>query len=395
MRKIVQGLLIVLFISCQSKNDEKKSVVATKPLNEIKIERNADSLIYKIDESTVVLEEDTLKLESPFLYSFEGTINDNKKIQLHLSNQLSSEYGGYVKSAVAYIEGETDLLYCYFEKDKKQDFFIATIYDYDQDNKIIAKLKLYNLSADSMYLEYIAGKKAYNIYPSKRLPSYKCYDEIDYTLFDSREAFKKEEAMKEFTPSRDYIFLAEIISDDQEFSSLETKLKYLTTDSLNIKNYKKWKHNFKVEKSKNEEEYFSSENLSVVAPVFIDSNIYVVSNFSYSYMGGAHGVMRTAYDNYDVKTGKPIGIDQIINSGNKDFIAFYENKIKSEYQDGILADKITMTDNFYILPTGITFSYAPYELLGFAGGEPHIFFSYEELKPFILKNTILDQYNLN
>jgi hypothetical protein len=47
------------------------------------------------------------------------------------------------------------------------------------------------------------------------------------------------------------------------------------------------------------------------------------------------------------------------------------------------------------LPTGITFSYAPHELLGFAAGEPHLFFTYEELKPFIIKNGILDKYVLN
>jgi len=396
MRKTILGLLlIVLFISCQSKSDEKKALVVPKPVSEIKIEKNSDSLIYKINENTIVVNQDTLKLESPFIYSFEGIIKDNKKIQLHLSNKLSTEYGGYAKTAAVYIEGENDILYCYFDKEKKQDYFTASIYDYDHDNKIIGKLKLYNLSTDEMYIEYILDKKSYKVYPGKTFPAYKCYDQIDYTLFDSREAFKKEEGMREFTPSRDYNFFAEIISNDPGFSILETKLKYLSTDSSSIKNYKNWKHNFNVEKSKKEEEYYSSENLTVVSPVFIDSNIYVVSDYSYSYMGGAHGIMRTAYDNYDVKTGKIIHIKQIINTADKDFIAFYENKIKSEYEDGILADKVPMTDNFYILPTGITFSYAPYELLGFAAGEPHVFFSYEELKPFILENTILNQYNLN
>lgn len=395
MRKTILCLLIVVFNSCQSKNDEKKSVVVPKPVSEIKIEKNSDSLIYKINENTVVIDQDTLKLESPFIYSFEGIIKDNKKIQLHLSNQLSTEYGGYAKNAAVYIDGEADILYCYFEKDKKQDCYTAAIYDYDHDNKIIGKLKLYGLSTEEIYIEYILDKKSYKIYPSKTFPAYKCYDEIDYTLFDSREAFKKEEAMREFTPSRDYNFFAEIISNDPGFSTLETKLKYLNTDSLSIKNYKNWKHNFNVEKSKEEEGNYSSENLTVVSPVFIDSNVYVVSDFSYSYMGGAHGIMHTTYDNYDVKTGKTISIAQIINTADKGFIAFYENRIKSEYTDGLLGDKIPMTDNFYILPTGITFSYAPYELVGFAGGEPHVFFSYEELKPFILKNTILDQYNLN
>jgi hypothetical protein len=393
MKKSLLLLVITLIISCQSKNEEKKSLPVAKPLNEIKIEKSKDSLIYKLNENTIVINGDTLHLENPFIYSFEGKIND-KNIQLHISNQLSSEYGGYSKTAVVYIEGENDLFYCYFEKDKKQDYYTGNIYDNDSD-KIIGKLKLHNLSTEEMYIECAVDKKNYKIYPSKTLPAYTCYDQIDYTLFDSSEPFKNDESMRKFTPSRDYIFFAEIISNDAVFDNLETKLKYLNSDSLSIKNYKKWKHNFSVEKSKNEEENYSSENLNVVSPVFIDSNIYVVSDYSYSYMGGAHGMMSTGYNNYDITTGKIITIKQIINTADKDFIAFYQNKIKSDYGDGVLGNEIPMTDNFYILPTGITFSYAPYELLGFAAGEPHVFLSYEELEPFILKNTILDKYISN
>lgn len=385
---------MVLFFSCQSKSDENKSVIAPKPVSEIKIEKNSDSLIYKINENTVVIDQDTLQLESPFIYSFEGTINDNKKIQLHLSNKLEIEYGGYSKTATVYIDGAEDIFSCYFTKDKKQDYYTATIDSID-DNKTACKLKLFKLSTEEMYIEISLGKKSFKIYPSKTFPTYKCFDEIDYTLFDSREAFKKEEAPSEFTPSRDYNFFAEILSNDAGFDMLETKLKYLNTDSVSIRNYKKWKHSFKVEKSKNDDGNFSSENLTVVLPIFIDSNVYAVSNFSYRYTGGAHGFIRTEYHNYDVKTGSGIAIANIINTKDKNFIALYESRIKEYFANEVLGDKIVMTDSFYILPTGIVFSYTPDELIGFESGEMNAFFSYEELKPFILKNTVLDQYNSN
>jgi hypothetical protein len=112
-------------------------------------------------------------------------------------------------------------------------------------------------------------------------------------------------------------------------------------------------------------------------------------------MGGAHGMLSTGYTNYDLKTGKNIAIEQLLNFSDQKFISFYEEKIRNEYGDGILSNEVPITHNYYILPTGITFSYAPYELLGFAAGEPRIFFSYEELKPYILENTILDKYNSN
>jgi uncharacterized protein YcfL len=95
MKKYFLILLVLMLVSCQSKNDEKKSVVNVKPVSEVKIATNKDSLIYKINKNTVVINQDTLEIESPFIYSFEGIINGNKKIQLHLTNQLSTEYGGY------------------------------------------------------------------------------------------------------------------------------------------------------------------------------------------------------------------------------------------------------------------------------------------------------------
>jgi hypothetical protein len=108
-------------------------------------------------------------------------------------------------------------------------------------------------------------------------------------------------------------------------------------------------------------------------------------------MGGAHGVFTTDYNNYDVKTGKIIQLNDILNIDD-DFIDFYNEQIKATYKDGLLSDNIPMSDKFYILPTDITFSYAPYELLGFAAGEPHIFFSFRELSSFIKNNSIIQNY---
>ena len=105
-------------------------------------------------------------------------------------------------------------------------------------------------------------------------------------------------------------------------------------------------------------------------------------------------MMTTDYENYDVNTGQLIKLENIINTSSKDFIEFYNEEVKSTYGDSILEKEVPMSDKFFILPTGIIFSYSPYELLGFAAGEPHVFFSYEELKPFIKKNTILEKYYL-
>ena len=395
MKKYLFGLLILLLVSCQSKkNEDKKELIVANPASEVEIGEKNDSLIYKIEENSIVIGGDTLKIEAPFIYSFDGTLDSDKKIQIHISNKLTEEFGGYWKSGDLYIDGENQIFGFGFIKNNKEDFYTAEVnYDDDNSEKTICNLKLYNLFTDEMFIECIYNKKTYKIYPSKKFPTYKCFDKIDYTLFDTREAYKKGVA-RDYTPSRDYIFLGEILSNEKTFEALSSNLKYLDADSLIVKDHKKWKHNFDVKKSVSDDDNYTSESLYVSSPIFIDSNIYVVSDYGYNYMGGAHGMYHTSYNNYEVSTGKKIEIAKILKTEDEKFIDFYENRVRSDYGDGV-PSTIKLADNFYILPTGITFSYAPYELVGFAGGEPKIFFSYEELKPYILKNTILDKYNSN
>lgn len=390
-------MIIVILFSCKSEIKEEVFKIVTKPkvTQKIKISTKEKILIYSLDNNTIVINGDTIRIESPFIYSFDGLI-ENKKIQVHLLNTLTSEYGEYQKSASIYIEGENEIFSCYFEKDKQNNYKTALVTEYytsENPNSEICKLKMFNVSKSNMYLECDYNGKKYELKPSTTFPRYKCFDEINYTLSDCRKQFKKEESMREYVPHRNYTFFAEIISNDEKYDKIENELKYLFVDSLDVKNYKKWKHQFQESKSTSDEDCYSSEILSNIAPVFIDDNIFVTSSYSYNYMGGAHGMMVTDYQNYDVSNGKIIELNEILNIGSLEFKTFYEKEIKETFADGILNEnEIPMSNKFFILPTGIVFSYAPYELMGFAAGEPHIFFSYKELEPFIANNSVLDKY---
>jgi hypothetical protein len=396
MKKIFFLLMTIFLISCKSDTKEEKTKIVLKPqpLEKIKISSKEKKLIYDLDANTIVVDGDTVRIESPFIYSFDGLI-ENKKIQVHLSNNLTSEFGGYYKSASVYIEGENEIFNCFFDKDKNFNDKIASVttyYSMNNDDRTICKLKIFNLSKSNMYLECEYNSKIYKLNSSTIFPSYKCFDEINYTLFDCRKKFK-EEANREFVPNRNYSFLAEIISNDEKYDKIESELKYLFVDSLDVKNHSKWKHQFQVENPKSEEDSYSTENLNNISPVFIDENIFVTSTYSYNYMGGAHGMMVTNYENYDIESGKKIELNEILNFSSNEFKIFYEKKVKETYYDGMLNEnEIPMSDKFFILPTGIVFSYAPYELMGFAAGEPHIFINYKDLEPFIANNSILDNY---
>ena len=384
-------------ISCKSDTKEEKAKVVLKPqpLEKIKISTKEKKLIYDLDANTIVVDGDTVRIESPFIYSFDGLI-ENKKIQVHLSNKLTSEFGGYEKTASVYIDGENEIFGCYLKKDKSNNYKIASVTSYyssENSENEICKLKIFNLSQQNMYLDCTYNGKVYKLNQSTIFPSYKCFDEINYSLSNCKIEFEKGDEMRKYVPHRNYAFLAEIISNDEKYDNIESELKYLFVDSLDLKNHKKWKHQFQESKSASEEDCYTSETISTVAPIFIDENIFVTSSYSYNYMGGAHGMMVTNYKNYDIESGKIIELNEILNFSSNEFKIFYEKKVKETYADGMLNEnEIPMADKFFILPTGIVFSYAPYELMGFAAGEPHIFMSYKDLEPFIANNSILDKY---
>ncbi|OXB21291.1 hypothetical protein B0A80_17250, partial [Flavobacterium tructae] len=79
MKKHLFVLSILLLLSCQSnKKEDKKELVVANKVNEVEIEESNDSLIYKIAEDSIVIGGDTLKIEAPFIYSFEGILDSNK-----------------------------------------------------------------------------------------------------------------------------------------------------------------------------------------------------------------------------------------------------------------------------------------------------------------------------
>ena len=397
MKKILVLLFLILIVSCknESKETNNKTISKPKAIDKIKIVSPEKNLIYSLDNNTIVVNNDTIQVENPRIYSFDGLI-ENKKIQVHLSNSLENEFGDYQKTANVYIDGQDDVFSCYFSKNKNSKIDEATVSSYyamRENDEVVCKLQLFNYATASMYVNCKYNGKIYKLNLSTTLPTYKCFDEIDYSLYDCKKQNRENADVREYVAHRDYNFLAEIVSNDEKYDKIESELKYLATDSVSVVNHEKWKHSFQVEKSKNDDDCYVSENSAIASPVFIDENVFVMSTYSYNYMGGAHGIMVTNYENYSVESGKIINLNDVLNFSSNEFKVFYENKIKESFAEGLMNEnEIPMSDKFFILPTGIVFSYAPYELMGFAAGEPHLFISYKDLTPFIANDSVLESY---
>ena len=397
MKKILVLLFLILIVSCknESKETNNKTISKPKAIDKIKIVSPEKNLIYSLDNNTIVVNNDTIQVENPRIYSFDGLI-ENKKTQVHLLNSLETEFGDYQKIANVYIDGQDDVLTCYFKKNKNNKIEEATVssyYSLRDNDEVVCKLQLFNYTNANMYLNCNYNGKIYKLNLSTTLPSYKCFDEISYSLYDCKKQNRENADVREYVPNRSYNFLAEIVSIDAKYDKIESELKFLTTDSVSVLNHVKWKHSFQVEKSKSDDDCYVSENSAIASPIFIDENVFVMSTYSYNYMGGAHGIMVTNYENYSVESGKIINLNDILNFSSNEFKAFYENKIKESFAEGLMNENdIPMSDKFFILPTGIVFSYAPYELMGFAAGEPHLFINYKDLTPFIANDSVLESY---
>jgi hypothetical protein len=200
-------------------------------------------------------------------------------------------------------------------------------------------------------------------------------DELDYSMI-----YCDFEGVISYNPRWEYMFAARPTQYPDHYATLfNSNPKYFSTNQT-------WKHSINLEiKEGNEEDgdCFTYFNQDYYRPLYIDSAVFVISHFTHVYMGGAHGMYSERFFKKKKKTGNLIDIRDIIDI-DTDFISFYTKRLTEKYSDQIFQESVQVSRNFYLLPTGITFQYDPYELMSFAMGMPTLFLSYEELKPFLI-----------
>ena len=103
---------------------------------------------------------------------------------------------------------------------------------------------------------------------------------------------------------------------------------------------------------------------------------FTLSVSSYVYQGGAHGNHNLSYFNYNIKTLKEIGLDDILKQGYSKRLKKIAEKAYRESNNympkenltdlGWFENKFILTDNYAITSRGLEFLYNPYEI------KPHI-----------------------
>jgi hypothetical protein len=140
--------------------------------------------------------------------------------------------------------------------------------------------------------------------------------------------------------------------------------------------------------------------------VFQNTHLVSIECLQSEYTGGAHGMNTRLLQTFHIKTGKPIELEDIISSGNKDkFLTiadsiFRHSKTLSSREDlnktgyYFKSNKFELNANFMFTNNGIEFHYNPYEIAPYVMGATTIVIPYEcvrkLLTPSIRKDISLE-----
>ncbi len=125
----------------------------------------------------------------------------------------------------------------------------------------------------------------------------------------------------------------------------------------------------------------------------IDNNLISITLNCYIYSGGAHGISHISNYLFDIKSGEQIKLEDILNSTDPKLIEILKNTLLEDNnltKDSFFKfDEIVPNQNFAITDKGITFLYNHYEITSYASGTPEAMLSFDEIKPFLKKESPL------
>lgn len=154
---------------------------------------------------------------------------------------------------------------------------------------------------------------------------------------------------------------------------------------------------YRVDALEMEEKQEYSDELQI-GMFYSDSNIYVASNFVYSYSGGAHGYHCSNFYVFNASKGCQYELSDFFSEESKsklsEMIVDYfvkENKVTkaSDLLDvGFLnLDDIKVTENFHVDKDGIGFVYCPYSIACYASGTQTASFKWKEVAHLLKPNS--------
>lgn len=326
-----------LLVACGERNNQNNNSQQTDSSSAMDESKQFSGSTFQLADG------DTIRLEAPLAEVYDGTFNDKPIRVIHI-HRMDTERMGYADYFYAYVDGQEESF----------------------------QNKNFEIRNEGLYLRGNLLKKS-----SLKI---KAYDGLAYQ--------PKESALNPLAHNYDYRF-SFVPADNPLYAKVfnNSDFKRITlgenhTETLDLK------HAINLEPLRGlseEEACYSIGYVQTAEPSYVDSVLFNVLQFSYTYLGGAHGVYSTNYSCFRVSDGKRLELSDIISTDDELFAEFFEQKlsefIKSE-NDYELSEGAHEWNSFYILPSGICFVYPMYSLGGGAW-EKHFNLSFEELAPFL------------
>lgn len=141
---------------------------------------------------------------------------------------------------------------------------------------------------------------------------------------------------------------------------------------------------------------YSTNRTETLSIALLNPRLIVWQNYSFEYMGGAHGYGYDTYVNYSIGLNKILSLEDILKPG---FEAPLNKLVRENLRwqfnaDLLLVDisDVEYSNIFKVTPDGITFYYPPYAIAPYSEGEVEIAISLSDLEnERLLNREIKDQ----
>ena len=322
---------------------------------------------------------------------FKGNIN-NAEVTMHLVSFNDDVRGFYYYDkykipmvAIGNLKEDSLSLYAYLNNDDAELFkgvFKNSSYtgtwSKEENKNLNFSLKENTALSSEFEFVYVYGKKTLNTeveYPP----------EVTYTEGSvwpagnsGNSAFLRKELLKE----KNY---------PQNLNSIGSRM--LANKNRFIEDYLEQNKDLTADDIRDMGYSLTLEEHDILSIAYLDKNLAVFSRIFYSYTGGAHGNYGTGYlcVNLDDRSVIQLG-DIITAAGIAKLPAILEKKFREQNDVkpgqllsdfGLFVDTIPVNDNFIITPGALIFSYVPYEIAPYAGGEVVIYIPISDIELYL------------
>lgn len=146
--------------------------------------------------------------------------------------------------------------------------------------------------------------------------------------------------------------------------------------------------------------YAYNQTMEITTGILFNERQLLTAYFqNYQYMGGAHGNSNSTYKVFDLQTGKPLKLSDILQDGHETKLSkMIENEIREQLEIpdneslkefGLFENSVKPNQNFYLDRSGIGFFYNRYELAAYVFPPFDVYIPFSKIKGMLKTEGVI------